>query len=396
MSILNFFHTKDTKVTQVDAKVFKEMVTNEGLSISQMNDMGVKVILFFSTSLACPYCQGTIDDIYELKMELAKLNIVPIVCHEETDETWEEFVDLSSANKKFGELLHLNRTKWNKNFKLESSVGSLIMETLGAGLQELKRLKSNGIKGKLSWFKDETKNLLAAVFVVANSQIVSEYRKSTKHERIDLAKVVIEPNLAIEVHTSYYSCDYVKKSNIKRSSKDLSEKRRRSRYETLKAQDEQLQELGKLFEKNELTLKDVLGNDSYRQHFKMFCLNQFCIENIIFFEETAKYKASDKEKRRSIGENILNTFFVRDGIFEINTNDHFIDDAKKKIFENDEDAFDQILKEVQTEILTTVFNDFKKSAGYITMIMSDQKTEKLNPVSLNQPSQKIDSRKLVQ
>lgn len=39
------------KLTQVDGNIFKQMTTNEGLSVAQMNDLGVKVVLFFSSSL---------------------------------------------------------------------------------------------------------------------------------------------------------------------------------------------------------------------------------------------------------------------------------------------------------------------------------------------------------
>lgn len=39
------------KITEVNPQVFQKMVTNEGLSIAQMNELGVKVVLFFSSSL---------------------------------------------------------------------------------------------------------------------------------------------------------------------------------------------------------------------------------------------------------------------------------------------------------------------------------------------------------
>lgn len=368
--------TENKKITQVEATVFKEMITNEGLSISQMNDQGVRVILFFSSSLACPYCQGTIDDIYELKNELAKLNVVPVVCHAETNQVWNEFVQLTDNNRKFEELLHLERTKWNKYFKLESSVSSLILETLGSGIQELKRLKANGIKGKLSWFSEETKDLLAAIFVVANSKIVSEYRKTSKSERFDLAKLAIDDSFSISVHTSYYYCDYFKKKTVKRLSKEIAEKKR-SRNSDI----EKETELRVLQNTDLLNMKllDVLENEKYRQYFKMFCMNQFCIENIIFYEEVLKYK-NIPEHRKLLGENIINTFFIKDSLYEINTTEKLMQDTRERVKKNEKNAFDEILTEIQTDILLNVFKEFKNSASFITMLMSD--VHQLNPVPM--------------
>lgn len=369
---------KKQKLTNVDPKVFSEMVTSEGLSISQMNDMGVKVILFFSSSLACPYCQGTIDDIYELKTELGKLNIVPVICHEESNEVWQEFIELGEKNKRFSELLHLERTPFNKHFKLDSTIGSFIIETLGVGIEELKRLKKKGIKGKFSWWNEETKNLLAAVFLVSKSKVISEYRKSLKNERIDLARLVIDQKTVLELHTSYYYCDYFKKKSYKNLSKEDKESISKVSFQELKLSDQKLKKL----DLPNMTLKELLENDHYRQQFKMFCLAQFCVEYLMFYEEVLKFKNSDKQDRKYLGEDIYNTFLLKDSIQEIWTKSKLIQNASQKLKENDPESFDEIVKDVEETVLENTFKNFKVTSGYATMLSVEHKRDHFNPIPL--------------
>jgi hypothetical protein len=276
------------------------------------------------------------------------MNAIPIVCHAESDEIWEEFIQF---NPKFSTLVHLNRNNVKHHFKQDSDVMSLVKETIGAGLAELKRISALKIRGKLSWFDKETKNLLAAVFVVQDCQIVSEYRKSVKNERMDLARIVIDPDqTGIELHTSVFSCDY----KAKREFTQLKELKMAMHVKS-----------GSQNVKIDVGLNETLSNHRYRKYFKLFCSSLYCIENILFFEEYLNFK---EKKDWKIAGQILDVFFTQGLMFEINTKGSLVTEARLKVVHYDETAFDDIVNELKMELLCHLFRDFQESNLYSQML----------------------------
>jgi hypothetical protein len=140
------------QLTTINPKIFQTMKTNQGITISELNEKGFKVLLFFTSSLGCIFCQGTLDDILGLKDQLLLMNTIPVIVHDEDNETYEKFINTNEKTKEFGQLHHLERNGIVKHFKLEQMDITLVnvIYSIGNGLVELFRLK------KLGYFLDKS------------------------------------------------------------------------------------------------------------------------------------------------------------------------------------------------------------------------------------------------
>ena len=130
----------------------------KGLTISDLNKKGLKVLIFFTASIGCLHCKGTIHDIYNLQKELLKLNCIPVIAHQEDYESYDKFINSSDATKKFSEILHMERKSFVKYFKLQHF--GILSETaafLKRGISEMSRLKKLGLKNETKYF---TKGLI--------------------------------------------------------------------------------------------------------------------------------------------------------------------------------------------------------------------------------------------
>jgi hypothetical protein len=110
-------------------------------------------LLFFTSSIGCIHCKGTIHDIFSLKDQLLKLNCIPVICHEEDYETYDKFLNTNETTKKFSSMLHLERKEVKKHFELRHF--SKLVETLEflkKGWQEVIRLSKLNLKNELSYF----------------------------------------------------------------------------------------------------------------------------------------------------------------------------------------------------------------------------------------------------
>lgn len=226
----------------------------------------------------------------------------------------------------------------------------------------------------MSWWTDENKNTLAAVFVVADRKIIYEYKKPERSERFDLAKIIIDPTKeGIEVNTTYYLCDYLKK---KKTSRPSSRKNSMDSLPSLsgmyerRGSKEDLSPLAQKFiESQNVVLRDVLENDQYREYFKVYTMSKMCVENMLFYEEVLKYKKSDKDKRKGLGEAIIGQFFEQGSCYELNTNEKEKENAKKLVSNGAEEAFEQVVGELTNSVLLGMFKDFKNSSLYIDMLL---------------------------
>eukprot|EP01080_Neovahlkampfia_damariscottae_P001332 gene1332-11414_t len=207
------------KLPKVPKEIFDKMIDNTGTSVSQYNQKGFKVLLFFSSFLGCPYCQGTLDDIVDLQDQLLLLNVIPIVVHNENQKTYDEWLQQTEKTKKLSnKLLYLQTTQEIKRSFRMRSTSVLEIQQL-----PLKRIGSRGLKAMAKFITKETARLLAACFVVSNGQVISEFGKDRKHQRFDLARIAIDTDgTVIEVHTDIFACEIRKKNSTK---KDNAQKR---------------------------------------------------------------------------------------------------------------------------------------------------------------------------
>jgi hypothetical protein len=363
-----------TNLPNVPSELFEKMIDNKGISIASYNKSGFKVLLFFMSYLGCAHCQGTLDDIVSLREQLFLLNVIPIVVHNENDQTYEEWALESEKTRSISqELLHLQRTKEvKKYFKMKSvSVMKLLtaesFPTVGnvSAAVEIKRLAKCGLKNLVKYVTNETATLLASCFVVADCKVISHFGKDRKYQRFDLARIVIDTDgNGIEVHTDIYSCDY---SVIRKKKKELKlieiEKREKellnieteyefekekltfkynqdlenlkTKYDSLIEEKKREKEIIVNPEMNQvvivkekknksksekgikeevkvekLKMSEVLGNPKLRKFFKTFCAREYAVENVIFYEEVMQFQKLNLDKRVDRAQKILKLFVV--------------------------------------------------------------------------------------
>jgi hypothetical protein len=333
-------------VTYIDPKVFEEMRTNTEITISELNNQGWKVLLFFSSAVGCIHCQGTMEDIYEISNELLKLNTIPVIVHEESIENYNKFINSNSSTKKYSIFMHLNRFEFVHHFKLtKEHTLSKIWSYAQSGFPEFNRLKKIGLKVINSLPKDNRQ--LAACFVVQNSKIISEYRKEHKYQRFDVARIVLDPDgFGIEIRTTNFQC------NI--PSVDTFQK------------------------KGQIKLKDILNDGNNLLYFKLHATTEFSSENIIFFEEVTKIQNLSNEELTIESKRIYDDFLVQNSKYRLNTSKKLIQNIEIRI-QNKEwsvHLFDEILQELESEVFIDMYSRFSKSELY--QQMCDEKKKKTN------------------
>eukprot|EP01080_Neovahlkampfia_damariscottae_P002736 gene2736-4145_t len=383
------------KCLTVDPSLFDKMKTSQGITVSEINKQGLKVLIFFTASVGCIHCRGTIHDIYDLKDELLKMNCVPLIAHEEDYKTYDKFLNSSEITKKFSSMLHIERKSFVKYFKLQHfEIFSETYNFLMRGLSEISRISKLGYTNEMEYYVPGTEQILAAVFVVENQKIISEYRKEHKFQRFDIARILIDTDgNGIEVHTSIFECDIPKKKLSKKSSftngiislteSIMSPKKETSNVvsPTPPAQKEQSSIFSFFSKKSDvvkeefLKLSEVLNDKNNLKYFKLFATSEYSVENVLFYEEIQNYKKLKEDKRNDRAAKLMDFFFQEDSIYEINISKKFITEIEENISKGNcsVDLFDKALIDVVNSNLSDTYQRFKFSEVYQEMI---QKTKK--------------------
>eukprot|EP01080_Neovahlkampfia_damariscottae_P001881 gene1881-1022_t len=358
-------------ITEVPSDIFQNMKTSEGVSISELNKQGMKVLLFFTSHIGCIFCQGTLNDIYHLKDQLMLLNVIPVICHHEDNATYEQFLNETPSKQRFKTFAHLERKKWNEYFKMESVKDldlTFDIAMKNGGDKETERIMKEDLKLQYEVLTEETVALLAAVFVVSNEKIISEYRKEHKHQRFDIATVCIdsnnENNIGIDLHTSLFDCELIKKTKPKPFifKKKIFE------------ENEKNQNHSKCIE---IPINFVLLNSNYLRFFKLFCTKQHCVENIIFFEEILNYKKLSTKERQKRSQQIFGVFFNEDSIYELKIEKKMLKLIKNGLNESSIELFDEYLTYLTDNIIIDIYKRFKLSNSYQSMIEFGKKKKNI-------------------
>jgi hypothetical protein len=93
-------------------------------------------------------------DIYNIKDQLLILNTIPVILHDEDNETYATYINTNERTKKFSEFQHLERKGFSEHFKLghmEKNFSTLIY-TIGNGLVEMLRMSKLGYKYEKKYF----------------------------------------------------------------------------------------------------------------------------------------------------------------------------------------------------------------------------------------------------
>ena len=354
------------------------------------------------------------DDIYALKDQLLCLNTVPVICHEESNEKYEKYINTNSTTKKFAELYHLERASFETHFKLKRFKKSLgeVVSMLG-GSNEFFRIKKLGYILDKSYFTKSTENMLAATFVIFNNQVVSEFRKEHKYQRFDIARVVLDTDdIGVEVHTSFFECQKIKKEDEKTQSTEKEEKvEEKVKQEETKTEEEEVKEEEetsveetktekvdqepKVEEnkpeqieepkevKNEeiktekkntkkkdlIPLSDVLSSPKNFKFFKLYSTSENKVGYVVFYEEIQKYKQMKEKERKTRIEQIFQVFLTKDSKYFVDGSKEQMRDVNSIIKKGEAptDCFDPLVDEVVKKVFEKMYDNFVKSKRYESM-----------------------------
>lgn len=356
------------KVTKVDSDIFKEMITDQGTTIHELCQKGAKVLLYFLNSLGCQFCQGRIDDLYNLYDSLIKLNVVPVILYNEETEDYKNWVENNTKYDSFDIFYSMKQGKFTKIFEIQPINRLLYIGNLHFIREKLRLNKLGFLVNKI--LKKKVPSQLATAFVIYQDQIISEYRPATPDERFDFTKIIIDPeNFGISVSSSILECTFIPKRKRKRIIKKIEEieKIEIDKEETKKEEiqtEKTLEKKNSFFsffsksskneEKKEITLQDVLSNDLYRKYFKVHITKEFAVENLVFWEEVQIYKEiKDENVRKERIVKMIDIFFQENSIYEVNTSKKRI----KEITDNKDKADINIFQEVENDVYESCFID---------------------------------------
>jgi hypothetical protein len=168
----------------INPKIFEKMILDDGKSLQIILEKGSTLFLYFPFSIGSPYCQRTFEDLHNIKDFFEKENIIPVVCHKEKNEIYQEFLESNERVKKYSTFKHLESNEFEKEFKVEKETSSL-WEFAQHGMMEYARLRSIGISPIYKVISQGEENILSCIFIIKNDKVVFEYRKTNNYQRFD-------------------------------------------------------------------------------------------------------------------------------------------------------------------------------------------------------------------
>jgi hypothetical protein len=212
---------------------------------------------------------------------------------------------------------------------------------------------------------EEAETLLAGVFVIHDEKVVSEFRKKRKHQRFDVARIVIDTDgFGIDVHTSVFECETPKKTKTIEKSQSLKNLRKSISFSKKSS-----------FRTKNLELDEVLNNKTYFKYFKLHATSEYSVENLVFYEEVNKYKKMGESQRKERSKQMVDVFFASDSVYQINTTKSFIDQINEGLETSDVELFDSLLKDVIQSNLLDMFRRFMMTERYQQMIEGKKKSK---------------------
>lgn len=127
---------------------------------------------------------------------------------------------------------------------------------------------------------------------------------------------------------------------------------------------------------SDINVREVIKDRKSRRFFKLYASKEFSVENILFWEEVQKYKASKNKKQHA--EQILQNFLSRDAIYELNINRKLIEKVKEKLEKEGPTTtlFDKVVLEIETTVMQDTYGRFRKSALFKEMVQTKRKSRK--------------------
>jgi hypothetical protein len=342
---------KTLELTKVDPEIFKKMIDNKGYSVADYNQLGFRVLLFFTSSLGSIYCQGTMNDILELDSEFTKMNIIPMVIHTESNSKFEEMISSSETTQKFATLLHMERQDFMKDFNFNPNNLIEELRNIDEKVPEVQRLKNAGLKILTNLFPEIAS--MPGCFLIYKQKVIAQYKKDKLHQRFDLGRLVLDTDGFWERY-NFSVFDSLKKNQTPMKKKKLSFQHIVSPRYFKKKGSLDFIPTGK--QEKEIKLQDVFNEPHYFRFFKLFSTDEYCVENILFYEEVQRYKRLDEIERPKYANQIFDAFFTEDSVHEINCSREIKLKLKENFEKYEKELFDDAVKDMFFSVFCSLTN----------------------------------------
>lgn len=341
-------------IEQGNSKAINQMCesvkVNTGHTLAELSKKH-RLCLITIKWFGCPLCQELIERVAQMFLGMLQLNTIPIIGHQQNNETASHFFK-NSKHPIVKQLLYTKiGVKEREVLELKNAPLSEHFKTMGSNLKSMIYDKRY-FQAPLDVIAPLT---CFGVFLIEDSSITKKLIYENFTKRFNFGMFLQEGN---------YQTDKTSNELLK----DFSELFNDFSLKDLKKITNQIVKLDEQ-EKVSKDIKDELGDflkDEFkRYYFKAFATNEFCSESLMLFEEILQYKI-EKNKRQKL-ERIYSNY-ISDGISFVELPKKLIEPLQNLIVETKEeckiDLFDEIELELKNGKLLEIFGRFKKSNAY--------------------------------
>lgn len=348
----------------IPPELFDTMITNQGVSISDLNRSGLKVVLFFMRHFACAYCLANIDEIYNLHDSLLKNSCIPVLVHMETEESIAEYYSTTERKKEFLSMHRMRQTdEIMKYFGINqqsilAGVASALKFTFISKMRgfmvdegfvnDQKEFLTNQPKTDSGKFDVEKSVRLSSVFVIGDCKVIFHVAASNADDRIDIARIVVE----------YATQDMLNDLVESKYSKKLNNKPR----PMLPAFEGKTLRLNcitpEVRPETDLELAQFLTTPSDFLLLKIWMTKEYNCENLIFYSHVMHYRQiSDKNLRIKSAKLMYDTFFNKESVLQLNVTKRENEEIHSHLSDPKVDLFNEVL---QTNIMNSIAESFAR------------------------------------
>ncbi len=338
--------------------LFANLITNRGISIGELSQHH-RIILLFIKFIGCPVCQITMDALTKWTPSLLQLNTIPVICHPESEEFFQEFC--AKHPKKFylhPEMIRLAHVSMETKHQLGIGSASLMKHLKAMPMNFKLAIKEHRVMHIPFSLGLEKMKSDFAMFLVEKSQVINRVIFHSFCDRPDYAKFVLDLDFYFDVNAGDYQARieqlFPKLLSLLKQDKRASlfdQKEFQLRHNSL----------------DSISLDTILDVEQNRKLFKRFTMKEHSLENVLFVEQVMEYKKLQQEEERQVkAKQILNSFFGTNSLFQININEEVTKHIQESIdsCSPKPDLFDDVLTELKSTVLADSFMRFKTHISF--------------------------------
>jgi len=253
------------------------------------------VSLTFIKWIGCPVCKHAVEEISEYFPTFLKLNVIPVICHQETFEEGENWLTKEFPKHPYVKYLpHVGDI--DENIQREFGLKKLsLLKHVQASPKILLHLTQGY---KLSMPKVHNPLVQFGLFLVNKGNVVKSWEFKKLGSRPDYGKYLLTFDQVSVEHVSKLSAMFPDMNSwVTKTEKHISKELEES-----------------------WNINDILKDKELRAEFKIFVINEYSVENLLFVENVEVYQSSDVERRRELSGKIISTFLNDNSLMEVNIN----------------------------------------------------------------------------